>query len=104
MTTTQNKISTVTNNNGRTFELRIIEVGDNYGRNNCLTHDDPNAFGAMVEFWDTTHNQFVSRYYIKTLQDRDQDYGLCLDGGVPVWSIDAAAMQTVHKFIEGWVK
>jgi hypothetical protein len=102
--TTQNKISHVTNDKGRTFELRIIEVGDNYGRNNCLTHDDPIGYGAMVEFWDTTHNQFVSRYYIKTLQERDQNYGLCLYGGEPVWSVDAAAMQIVHNFIEGWVK
>ena len=78
--------------NGVTFNYRVIKKGDHYGRNDCLTHDKSDA---MIEFYDdrfkhTDHGQFVSRYYIKTLIDHLGDHtGLCLDGGISEWSIDA---------------
>lgn len=98
------KFCKITNSEGTPFEARIVEVGDAYGRNNCLIHDK-SKYGPMVEFWDMRHEQFVSRYYISTLLEspnRAAGYGLCLDGGVPSWFIDASAMVTVYQFIERW--
>jgi hypothetical protein len=99
------KFCKITNDAGREFQLRIVEVGDAYGRNNCLIHDKA-EYGPMVEFWDMTHNQFVSRYYIETLLEspNERNYNLSLCGYEPVWTIDANTMQTVYQFIEGWAK
>ena len=46
------------------FRVVVIGKGDRYGRENCLTHDKDDQ---LVEFWDTKHDQFVSRYYRSTL-------------------------------------
>lgn len=88
---------------GRRFTAKIVDVGDRYGRNKCLTNDgDP-----MVEFYDATYagnpgfdaeGQFVSRYYIATILGRD-GFGLDLDGGIPVWTIDAEAMTEVRAWL-----
>lgn len=84
------------------FNVRIVNTGDKYGRDFCLTHtkDEP-----LVEFYDTRYphtqfGQFVSRYYIDTLLERDTG-GLCLDGGVPSWTVSAEDMATVRNFLKG---
>jgi len=91
----------ITGIDGRPFEIRIIREGDKYGRDNCLTHEDPRP---MVEFWDMKHNQFVSRYYVDTLLGRDgyvRGHGaLNLDGREPVWTIDAVQMAKVRSELE----
>ena len=87
--------------NGTPFNVRIIETGDNYGRNNCLTHDKD---GAMVEFYDARYpeiefgfslGQFVSRYYLHTLNKANQDKGIDLQGDVDAWTIDADTFKTI---------
>ena len=98
--------TTVTNDEGRTFTIRIVRNGDNYGRNWCLTHDDDDA---LVEFYDLTYadekdplGQFASRYYASTLiedQDRLTNLGLGLDGGAPEWDIDGDTMGQVMLFV-----
>ena len=89
----------VVNTEGRKFEVRIVDTGDNYGLNNCLVNDsDP-----MVEFWDMNtfpEGQFVSRYYVSTILE-DESGGLNLDGGVPEWFIDGSAMSPVYDFLKG---
>jgi len=84
------------------FNVRIVNTGDKYGRDFCLTHtkDEP-----LVEFYDTRYphtqsGQFVSRYYIDTILD-GSDCGLCLDGGVPSWTVSAEDMATVRNFLKG---
>lgn len=101
--------TTVTNDEGRTFTVRIVRNGDNYGRNKCLTHDDQDA---LVEFYDATYagqdgfdaeGQFASRYYASTLiedQDRITNLGLGLDGCVPEWDIDGDTMGEVMFFLD----
>lgn len=93
------------NHHGRMFRFTIINTGDAYGSNNCLTNDK----APMVEVWDTTipmTTQMVSRYYISTLLGFDEysvgdcwQRGLCLDGGVPAWTIHAADLTHVHQWL-----
>tara|TARA_R110000868_G_C10767032_1_gene754393 strand:+ start:302 stop:577 length:276 start_codon:yes stop_codon:yes gene_type:complete len=83
------------------FNVRIVNTGDKYGRDFCLTNDKK----PMVEFYDTRYphtqyGQFVSRYYIDTILD-GSDCGLCLDGGVPSWTVSAEDMATVRNFLKG---
>lgn len=92
------------------FNVRIVNKGDKYGRDFCLTHNE-SGDKAMVEFYDsryphTEFGQFVSRYYVGTLLCKegfygsDIDSGLCLDGGNPdEWSIEAEDMKTVIDYI-----
>jgi hypothetical protein len=87
------------------FNIRIVNTGDKYGRNDCLT----NTKAPMVEFYDARYTdksfadrgQFVSRYYIETLTDSGCPRGLCLDGGVPEWSVSAEGMIQVLQYIQG---
>jgi hypothetical protein len=83
------------------FNVRIVNTGDKYGCDFCLTNDK----APMVEFYDTRYphtqyGQFVSRYYVDTLLERDTG-GLCLDGGVPSWTVSAEDMATVRNFLKG---
>lgn len=86
------------------FNVRIVNTGDKYGVNDCLT----NTKGPMIEFydsrfksgWDQERGQFVMRYYFETLINNYYPRGLCLDGGVPAWSVSAEGMQQVIEFIE----
>ena len=71
---------------------------------------------TLVEFWDMTYShgpvapgaqvygQFVSRYFLDTLLGLDgygsTSGGLILDGGIPVWRIDAGTMLEVR----GWLR
>jgi hypothetical protein len=82
------------------FNVRIVNKGDKYGLNDCLVNDK----APMVEFYDTRYphtqyGQFVSRYYVDTILD-GSDCGLCLDGGVPSWTVSAEDMKTVRGFLK----
>lgn len=94
------------NHHGHTFRFTIVQTGDKYGRNNCLTNDGDH----IVEVWDTTREsaQFVSSYYISTLLGFTKyDYGaggcwnngLCLHGGEPVWIILKHNLLHVHQWL-----
>jgi hypothetical protein len=87
------------------FNVRIVNTGDKYGVNDCLSNDK----APMIEFydsrfksgWDQERGQFVTRYYVETLLNSYFPHGLCLDGGVPAWSVSAEGMAQVIEFIEG---
>lgn len=88
------------------FNVRIVRKGDRYGRDFCLTHDKEDE--PLVEFYDTRYphteyGQFVSRYYVSTLlSDKGngpKNTGLCLDGGVPSWTVSAKDMDTVRAYL-----
>ncbi len=90
----------ITNDKGRKFLVRIVNLGDRYGLDDCLTHDDADP---LIEFYDLSYTkgfgprgQFVSRYCAHTLAGHG-GRGLNLDGGEPVWQIDAAALAPVIK-------
>lgn len=89
----------VENDVGRQFSVRVVNNGDRYGLDGRLTHaeNDP-----LVEFYDRTYagkpgfaaiGQFVTRYNLTQLLTVTG--GLCLDGGVPVWTLDRAAVRHV---------
>ncbi len=91
----------ITNDQGRSFLVRVVMKGDRYGLDDCLTHDKADP---LIELYDQTYagkkgfgprGQFVSRYYATTLADHPTGQGLCLDGGIPVWSIDGKAAAPV---------
>lgn len=95
------KITSVTNANGIPFNVMLVEKGDLYGLNNCLTHV---GIMPMVEFYDarfphTERGQFVSRYYLNSLLERPSG-GLTLDFGVPDWALDANAFAQVVAALE----
>ncbi len=51
-----------------TWAVRIVELNDEYGLNDCLVNTD----SPLVEFYDTRYEitdcgQFVSRHYLSTL-------------------------------------
>jgi|AntDeeMinimDraft_5_1070356.scaffolds.fasta_scaffold17839_2 hypothetical protein len=85
--------------------VRVVQQGEGYGRiikgeGYALTHK---ASEPLVEFYDYTASakfgplgQFVSRYFIETLLERDEG-GLCLDGKEPKWNLNAAAMDTIRE-------
>lgn len=91
-------IATATGPTGRPFNVRLVWQGEQYGRNGCLTHDEPER---LVEFYDATSagkcpdnftghlGQFVSRYYVSTLLETNwrEIHCLDLDGGIPEWKV-----------------
>jgi hypothetical protein len=87
----------ITSTTGVRFRVRILNQGDTYGRTNSVVwiSEKPG-----VEFYDSRYQQpegqFVSRYYVESLPTSG---GLDLFGGVPEWSIDAAAMDVVRTWL-----
>lgn len=87
---------------GLEWNVRIIEQGDAYGRNDCLTHDKEDP---LVEFYDVRYKitdlgQFVSRYYLSTLAASSAPIqGLQLDGSVPDWAISSACMAQITDWL-----
>ena len=89
------------------FNVRVVNQGDKYGRDFCLTHDKANP---LVEFYDaryphTEFGQFVSRYYVSTILGTDgygrAEGGLCLDGGnANEWTVSDQDMTTVRNFLK----
>lgn len=60
---------------------------------------------ALIEFYDsryphTPDGQFVSRYYLETLQRNDRRVGLILEGGIEDWRIDAETQAIVLDWAE----
>ncbi|MDF1699862.1 MAG: hypothetical protein P1V36_01700 [Planctomycetota bacterium] len=95
--------TTVVNDSGRAFLVRLVRKGERYGREDCLTHEGEDP---LVEFYDLTYvdrfgprGQFVSRYYLTTLsRDAVFSSGLRLDGGVPEWSLDKYDVMSVVRW------
>jgi len=95
------KVFSTPNNYGRVqkWKVRIIKTGEPYGRGGSLKNEGK----PLVEFISKDKNQFVSRYYLETLLERDPNviYGLNLQGDVPAWSIDSAGYKKIDKWLRG---
>ena len=80
------QISLTDKETGQRFIVRLVAIGDKYGRNHCLTNTDE----PLVEFYlapkgvyrvNSKHSQ-VSRYYADTIAEVvAEERGLCLHGG-----------------------
>jgi len=89
------------------FNVRVVNKGEKYGRDFCLTHEEDKP---LVEFYDsryphTEFGQFVSRYYVETILGEDKwgsgEGGLCLDGGnADSWTVSAEDMDTVRNYLK----
>lgn len=91
------KVTTVTNSEGRVFNVKRVDPGEWYGRKPQTGEPCLQADKTLVEFWDASHSshgplgQLVSRYYLDSLTHRGAG-GLNLDGSVREWWIDADAL------------
>lgn len=94
---------------GVPFLVRIVNVGDKYGRDFCLTYSEGERgeefrdADPLVEFYDaryphTEYGQFVSRYYRSTLLEGPVS-GLNLHGGIPAWRVDADSMANIRSWL-----
>lgn len=89
------------------FNVRVVLPGDKYGRDDCLTHDGPEA---LVEFYDGTQDpakfgdrgQFISRYYCSTITASDS--GMCLHGCVAAWRVTDEQMRRVKAYLQGFAE
>jgi len=91
------------------FNVRVVNKGEKYGRDFCLTHDSDKP---LVEFYDsryphTEFGQFVSRYYVSTILGTDgygrAEGGLILDGGnADVWTVKEGDMDVVRAYLKGY--
>jgi len=100
------------NERGQPWTIRIVEEGDKYGRDDCLTYEKEEP---VVEFYDadnpftidepsgTVLGQFVSRYYISTIAD-GKSGGLDLMGYEPKWKIESLCMDNVRAYLEAFAK
>ena len=79
------------------FFVRIVRMGDRYGRRDCLTHplQDP-----LIEVRFGPRGRFMSRFfYCSTIMDNEYPTGLSLYDGVPAWGLTADTMLQVKEFI-----
>jgi hypothetical protein len=119
----------VDNQNGRPWLVRYVRPGDRYGLDMCLVHGEPRRGYSeaslqkpMLMFHDYTKPEierdivgdedapgwedapmlgyFVSSYYVDTLRDRTPGLGLCLQGSVPAWNVDAILIDRVMEWAE----
>ncbi|MCT6735421.1 hypothetical protein [Rhodococcus qingshengii] len=90
----------ITNNNGKRFTVRTVYRGDHYGVDDAIVHDDSDD--PIIEFYDLDQDpakfgergQFVSRYRASIVAHLG-DGNFALDGGVPAWTVDSAALAPV---------
>ena len=90
------------------YNIRVVNKGDKYGRDFCLTHNEDKP---MVEFYDaryahTEFGQFVTRYYVETILGTDKwgsgEGALILDGGnAKEWTVSSKDMDIVRSFLKG---
>jgi hypothetical protein len=109
-------VTCVTNEAGRSFNIRLVRKGDRYGLNDCLTHDKDEP---LVEFYDATYEQdarfdlgrgqFVSRYNLGTLtgkgpwghDHRRSPRGIDLCGHEPAWKISGLNVVEALAAVDG---
>lgn len=77
------------------FSIKVLNKGDHYGLNDCLTHDGDKQ---LVEFYDG--EQFVSRYYVETIIEHGAR-ALSLQGDIPAWTVPAAKMAEFIEELKG---
>ena len=88
--------------NGISFNIKLVNQGENYGLNNKLTNDNEDP---LVEFYDARYphtelGQFVTRYSLSTLTEDGKKGGLNLQGGVPDWYVSEDAMNQVRDWLK----
>lgn len=83
-----------------TWLVRLVEPGDTYGKDFCLTNKGNEPY---VEFYDiryshTDFGQFVQRYYKSSIMTEVAS-GLCLDFSEPEWAVSERCMDKVKEWL-----
>lgn len=62
---------------------------------------------GIISFYDarfiegfTEYGQFISSYFVSTFFERGYS-GLCLDGGIPDWTVSADGIEKVKQWVLG---
>lgn len=98
------KICTVTTDKGRAFNVRRVDPGEYWGRNQCMK-----ATETMVEFWDARYSevsplgQFIYSYKLDTMMEHDPGEDLILSVSVLDWQIGAAALRLALWEVAGLI-
>ncbi len=82
-----------------TWLIRIVEPGDKYGTEMCLTNTFTEPY---IEFYDTCcdhtdFGQFVSRYRRSTIMAHEG--GLRIDSAVSGWNVSDKLIERVKKWL-----
>jgi len=89
------------------FNVRIVEIGEKYGNGAINKYDEP-----LVEFTDNRivtsycgvgFGQPISSYMVSTIIERNQMYGLNLEGSVPEWSVSSSQMKEVNSWLSEYL-
>lgn len=112
---TDHSVLDFTADNGVPFRARVVLPGDDYGafrKGEWALKAEPDA-KPLIEFYDQRHNhgphgQFVSRYYLETLQESvvqnaKSQSGLDLFGGEPSWKLDNASVAQAVEWAQAHV-
>ena len=98
-----NKVLQVVNQKGIPFNVRFVEKGDKYGRNDVLTYQNNEP---IVVFYDDRYKidhpelgQIVSMYYVSTIMEVKEGYILILDGGVSNWRISPENVKEIKQWL-----
>jgi hypothetical protein len=97
----------VTNDKFLRFNVKLVEVGATYGKDQCLTNTEK----PLVEFYDATYagkegfdaeGQFISRYDVDSLLSNEKLLfsGLVLNGGIPEWRINDHNVGQVFEWLD----
>lgn len=86
------------------WNIKVVPANDSSRRK--TGHADLDA-DSIVQFYDNSQSkevfgedgQFVSSYYLQTLLEH-KGGGLCLDGGVPAWTVNAEDYSLVRKYLK----
>ena len=83
------------NDEGRKIKVCLINRGEKYGLNNCVTHNETDP---LIEFYDPRH--FVRRYYLSTILEIEPGQGLCLEGNrYGYLAIEGPCLDKVKKWV-----
>lgn len=77
----------------KTNGYKVINEGDNYGRNNVLTHDEKDS---LIEFY--MDDFFISRYYLSTFLEIET--GLCLEGGAREYDLNSDDIKKIQNSLK----
>lgn len=95
------KLIQVVNENGIPFNVRLLEKGEAYGLNDCLTHDGDEP---LIEFYDGRYcnedfhierGQFVARYYLETILEHSGELLLYTD--IEDWQVSGKNIREIKK-------
>lgn len=85
----------VNKSTGVEWLVKLVENGDCYGLNNCLTNEGE----TLVEFYWAEGGTFCTRYYASTIQGIAENTGLMMDGSNYRCNLDADKVNQIKEWL-----